>query len=115
MTHTCMRIIREEHASLAAMLRSLTMMLERGPGDKPDVFFDVLRAMMFYIDEVPERQHHPKESDLLFPRVAHKAPETMEVIQRLERDHMESERGVRELQHLLLAWEILGEARRKAF
>ena len=29
--------------------------------------FSTLRAMLFYIDEFPERLHHPKESDLLFP------------------------------------------------
>jgi hemerythrin-like domain-containing protein len=115
MTHSSLRTIHDEHSSLAAMLRSLTMMLDRGPGDKPEVFFDVLRAMLFYIDEVPERQHHPKESNLLFPRVARKSAEAMDAIQRLERDHIESERGIRELQHMLLAWELLGDSRRDAF
>jgi hypothetical protein len=31
--------------------------------------FDVLRAMLFYIDEFPERLHHTKESELLFPKL----------------------------------------------
>ena len=57
--------------------------------------------MLFYIDEFPERLHHPKESELLFPRVARLAPETAEVIARLEKDHSNSESAVRELQHLL--------------
>lgn len=56
-----LQIIRDEHSSLAAMLRSMTMMVERGPGDNPEQFFDVLHAMLFYIDEFPERLHHPKE------------------------------------------------------
>ena len=115
MTHSSMRISHDEHSSLAAMLRSLVMMIDRGPGDNPVAYFDVLRAMLFYIDEVPERQHHPKESNLLFPRVARKSSEAMEAIQRLERDHIESERGIRELQHMLLAWELLGDSRRDAF
>ncbi len=25
------------------------------------------RAILFYIDEFPEREHHPKESEHLFP------------------------------------------------
>ena len=32
MTHKSLRIIREEHASLSVMLRSLAVLVERGPG-----------------------------------------------------------------------------------
>ena len=115
MSGTSLRIIREEHASLAAMLRSLLLMIDRGPGDEPERFFDVARAMLFYIDEFPERQHHPKESDLLFPHVVRVAPECMATVQRLEEDHMRGEASVRELQHQLLGWELLGESRRGVF
>jgi hemerythrin-like domain-containing protein len=115
MAFESIRIIRDEHAALAAMLRSLRMVVKRGPDDEPEKFFDVLRAMLFYIDEFPERLHHPKESDLLFPRVARLAPETMDTIVRLEKDHASSEAAVRELQHLLLAWELMGDARHAAF
>jgi hemerythrin-like domain-containing protein len=115
MPYSTLQIIRDEHAAVAAVLRSLGMMIERGPGDAPERFFDVLRAMLFYIDEFPERLHHPKESDLLFPRLARAAPELMPVIRRLESDHMLGEGRVRQLQHLLLAWELVGESRRAAF
>jgi len=115
MAHECIRIIRDEHAALAAMLRSLSLMVQRGPGDNADQFFDVLRAMLFYIDEFPERLHHPKESDLLFPKVVRAAPQLMSTIERLEKDHMNGEEAVRELQHHLLAWELLGESRREVF
>ena len=115
MPSTSLRTIREDHASLAAVLHSLRLMLDQGPGDEPAAFFDVMRAMLFYIDEFPERLHHTKESDLLFPRVARLAPEVMETIVRLEKDHAAGESAVRELQHLLLAWELVGDSRRVAF
>ncbi|MES2977740.1 MAG: hemerythrin domain-containing protein [Pseudomonadota bacterium] len=115
MPNLTLQIIREEHAAVAAVLRSLTLMIQRGPGDEPERFFDVLRAMLFYIDEFPERMHHPKESDLLFPRLARAAPHLMPVISRLESEHMRGENRVRELQHLLLAWELVGDSRRAAF
>lgn len=115
MPHTSLSIIRDEHSALAAMLRSMSAMVDRGPGDEPEAFFDVLRAMLFYIDEFPERLHHPKESDLLFPRVAQRSGQVMEVVERLERDHMNGEAAVRELMHKLLAWELIGESRREAF
>ncbi len=115
MPRSSLQTIRDEHAALAAMLQSLLLMLDRGPGDEPERFFDVLRAMLFYIDEFPERLHHPKESDLLFPRVVRLAPQTLEAVTQLEKDHAHSETAVRELQHLLLAWELLGESRHAAF
>ena len=79
-----LRTIREEHASLSAVLHSLRLMLDQGPGDEPAAFFDVMRAMLFYIDEFPERQHHPKESQWLFPRVAERSPQAAEAIVRLD-------------------------------
>ncbi|MDF1485642.1 hemerythrin domain-containing protein [Ramlibacter sp. H39-3-26] len=112
---TSVRIIREEHASLAAVLRALLDLLEQGPDDSAEGFFDSMRAMLFYIDEFAERQHHPKESNLLFPRVARHAPRVMDVVERLEHDHMDGEAAVRALQHLLLGWELLGERRRDDF
>ncbi len=115
MAHACIQIIREEHSAVSAVLRSLVLMISSGPGDQPERFFDVVRAMLFYIDEFPEKQHHPKESNLLFPRLAKAAPALMPVIQRLESDHMLGEGKVRELQHLLLAWELIGESRREVF
>ena len=115
MTHESLRIIRDEHSALAAMLRSMSMMVQQGPGDDPQQYFDVMRAMLFYIDEFPERLHHPKESDLLFPKVVRVAPGTMDTVKKLEQDHMRGESSVRDLQHALLAWELLGESRRAQF
>lgn len=115
MAHESIRVIRDEHAALAAMLRSLILMVDRGPDDSANQYFDVLRAMLFYIDEFPERLHHPKESELLFPKVARAAPQTRLVIERLELEHARGESAVRQLQHLLLAWELLGGTRRAAF
>jgi len=115
MSRPALQVIRDEHSAVSAVLRSMLQMMERNPDEQPERFFDVLRAMLFYIDEFPERRHHPKESDLLFPKVARVAPHLMEVIERLERDHVSGESRVRELQHLLLAWELLGDSRRVAF
>jgi len=110
-----LQLLRDEHNAVAAVLRSLQLMMANGPGDAPMRFFDVLRAMLFYIDEFPERLHHPSESNVLFPRIAQARPDVMPVISRLEKDHVQGESRVRELQHLLLAWELLGDRRRDAF
>ena len=109
------QILRDEHAAVSSVLRAMSRLIDRGPADDPSGFFDLLRSMLFYIDEFPEHRHHPKESDLLFPKIARHLPELMPVIRRLEADHLQGEGRVRELQHLLLAWELLGESRRAAF
>lgn len=109
------QIIRDEHRALAAMLRSLKSLVDQGPAGKSQRFFEVIRSMLFYIDEFPERRHHPNESRLLFPALMREAPELRPVIERLEIDHGSGERRVRELQHLLAAWEIIGESRRTLF
>ena len=113
--HSALQTIRDEHASLAAMLQSMRLMVQKGPSDDQRQFFEVLRGMLFYIDEFPERLHHPKESNLLFPKVVKLAPKTMGAVDKLERDHMRSEKTSRDLQHMLLAWELLGPGRRAAF
>lgn len=115
MKRPALQVIRDEHAALAAMLQSLELMIGSGPGREPQRFFEVVRAMLFYIDEFPERLHHPKESQYLFPKVALAAPQLREVIERLEQDHGRGESRVRELQHQLLAWELLGESRSQPF
>ena len=115
LSHISIQIIKEEHASLTAMLQSMLMMIRRGPLNEPGLFFDVLRSMLFYIDEVPEKQHHPKESQYFFPLVAKRSAACAEAIQGLEKEHHQGEAAIRALQHLLLAWEILGDSRRAAF
>ena len=71
MNHTALSIIRDEHQALAAMLRSLLMLLDKSRKDRQPPPFDVLRAMLFYIDEFPERLHHQHESKLLFLSLIH--------------------------------------------
>lgn len=105
------QIIRAEHDALAAMLRTLPLAVS-APG-LPD--FEAFRAMLFYVDEFPERLHHPKETELLFPKLRARAPELRDVLDELDHDHAQGERAIRELQHSLLAWEQMGQPRKDKF
>jgi hemerythrin-like domain-containing protein len=115
MDPSAIRVIQAEHQALAAMLRSLLMLIRQSHDARRSVPFDVLRAMLFYIDEFPERLHHPKESQLLFPKLRARRPDLAEAIDALDEDHHRGEASARELQHRLLAYELLGEPRREAF
>lgn len=115
MSHVTIKIIREEHSALSAMLRSILLLLaqHRGHGSLPD--FTALRSMLFYVDEFPEKRHHRKESELLFPKLRARTPLARDLLDRLDRDHARGERSIRDLEHVLLGFEMMGESRRKAF
>ena len=115
MSHAALRIIHEEHVALSAMLRSIVLLLQQHhrQGTLPD--FAALRAMLFYVDEFPEKRHHLKESQLLFPMLRARAPEAAAVLDRLDHDHAQGEKAIRDLEHALLAFEMLGETRREVF
>ena len=115
MSHTALDVIRDEHQALSAMLRSLSMLLTHARRENVLPPFDVLRAMLFYVDEFPEKLHHRKESALLFPRLRERAPELAPVLDRLDHDHAVGERRIRDLEHALLAFEVMGASRREAF
>lgn len=115
MTPTALQVILEEHQALSAMLQSLSLLLQQAHRDNSQPDFGVVRAMLLYLDEFPERLHHRKESELLFPRLRRRVPELAAVIDRLDREHGQGEHAIRELGHLLLAWEVLGATRRAAF
>ena len=115
MRHLALDVIRDEHQALSAMLRSMGLLVAQAhrEGHAPD--FSVLRAMLFYVDEFPERLHHPKESELLFPRVRERCPALAATLDRLDADHARGEAAIRQLEHALLAYEVLGDSRRAAF
>ena len=115
MSHACLRILREEHTALAAMLRSILMLLDQHRRQKSLPDFAALRAMLFYVDEFPEKRHHRKESELLFPKLRARSPLARDVLDRLDEDHARGERNIRDLEHALLAFEMMGEARREVF
>jgi len=115
MRHLALDVIHNEHQALAAMLRSMHLLVTQAQREGRDPDFSVLRAMLFYVDEFPERLHHPKESALLFPALRQRCPELRGTLDRLDADHGHGETAIRALAHALLAWEVLGQPRRQPF
>lgn len=99
------RMLREEHRSLAAVIASLEQLARqaRDTSVKPD--FAVFRAMIYYIDAFPERQHHPKEDRELFTRLAARAPQAQGVLDELRAEHVKGGEMIRGLERDLLAFE----------
>ena len=101
---SALTIIRDEHRIISAVLHALKDLARAAqePGARPA--FAALRAMVRYIDEFPEKLHHPKEDDLL-ARLLARAPETGALIEKLKAEHAEGARLVRELERALLFFE----------
>jgi hemerythrin-like domain-containing protein len=94
--------IHDEHRSLSAVLHGLKQLARdvELATSRPD--FRALRAMVRYIDEFPEKLHHPKEDKYLFARVLERAPEAGALVMRLKREHEDGARLIRELERALV-------------
>lgn len=98
-------IIQSEHRSLSAVLVGLKELVRMAadPSREPD--FRAFRAMVRYIDEFPERFHHPKEDRYLFAVLRKKNSFAHFLIDRLEKEHQRSKELVRELERALVLLE----------
>jgi hemerythrin-like domain-containing protein len=105
---TALNIIRSEHRSLAAVIHGLQFLVEQVRKGEPAPDLKVFRAMIHYIDEFPERLHHPKEDRYLFARIMQRYPEGNSIISGLEAQHVHGAQLIRELERALLRWEEEG-------
>ena len=99
------RIIHDEHRSIAAVLSGLKSLakMAQDPGVRPD--FAVFRAMIYYIDAFPERMHHPKEDEHLFARLLQRMPEARALVDGLQAEHVKGRHLVRDIEQALLEFE----------
>lgn len=103
------RIIEDEHRSLTAVLHGLLFLVReiRLRGATPD--FQLFGAMLNYIDAFPERFHHPREDAYLFRRLRERDPASDALLDRLEAEHREGAKRIRDLQEALARYQHVGE------
>lgn len=100
-----LRIIQEEHQSLAAILHAVRFMLKEIKAGRLEPDFGLFKAMVHYLDAYPEKRHHPKEDDFLFARLKLRTSEGSGALARLERDHAGGEGRIKALEAALLHYE----------
>jgi len=98
-------ILKSEHRSISAVLHGLKELARMAQDATVRPRFQVLRSMLRYIDEYPERLHHPKEDEHLFARVAARAPQARKLIDELKKEHEQGAGLIRELERALLFFE----------
>jgi len=99
------RILKDEHRSIAAVLHGLKHLADMAQDTHLKPEFQVFRSMLRYLDEYPERLHHPKEDEFLFARLAARAPEARALVSELQAEHEEGARRIRELERAMLFFE----------
>lgn len=79
--------IREEHDCIASMLHGLTAHVHGIRDFRMPVNFELLRAMLYYIESFPARLHHPKEENWVFRLLAERHPPARPLVEVLCAQH----------------------------
>jgi hemerythrin-like domain-containing protein len=115
MTQLFLAQMYAEHASLAAVLNAMSALVRevrlRARRIDPKIF----RAMLYYLDVFPEREHHRKEEFVLFPRIRARTRAADKVLAELAREHEAGEQAIRDLEQAFLRYEERGDSEFAAF
>lgn len=98
-------IIKDEHDSLAVVVRGLLHHLKdaRGRGTPPDAA--LVGAILQYLRTFPEALHHPKEEEYLFRALGRRTREADTTISELQRQHAVEKALLRDADAALAALE----------
>ena len=80
-------IIEDEHRSITAVIEGLRRVVAEIDAGRMAPDFDLLFTMLRYIETFPERLHHPKEDEYLFPRLKLRRPDAALLLDRLHAEH----------------------------
>ena len=82
--------LREEHRSLRTVLHILERLLRDISELRSEPDFTLLCTALYYIDEFPERVHHPKEDEYLFATLRRRTAKFNPILDRLQGEHVRS-------------------------
>jgi branched-chain amino acid transport system ATP-binding protein len=97
--------LKDEHRAISAVLLGLKHLATMAQDARVKPEFQVFRSMLRYIDEYPEKLHHPKEDEHLFACLVRRAPQTRPLVDALQREHVQGAGLIRELERNLLFFE----------
>ena len=102
---TAIGCLRSEHRMLARVIEALETLTAEVAEMTTEPDFTLFAAILYYIDVVPERLHHPKEDQYLFAALRRCDPSATALIERLESDHQRSPELIGELQRAMVHWQ----------
>ena len=97
--------LRSEHRMLARVIEALETLTVEIAEATTALDFTLFATMLYYVDAVPERLHHPKEDRYLFAAMRIRDRAHAPLIDRLEREHQRSPQLIGELERALVHWQ----------
>lgn len=82
--------IKQEHHTLQMVVETLQRLLNDIERQYAQPDFVLFAAALLYIDEFPERCHHPKEDDYLFAALRRRSTAYNHTLDELQADHVRS-------------------------
>jgi branched-chain amino acid transport system ATP-binding protein len=89
--------IKQEHRVVGHVVEVLQHSLRDVAAEHAEPDFNLLASILYYIDDFPERLHHPKEDDHLFKTLRAQSSEFDAVLDDLQREHVRGAQMVREM------------------
>jgi hemerythrin-like domain-containing protein len=109
------RIILDEHRAMAAVLHGMLYLVHEIRDRRAAPNFELLGAMIYYIDAFPERFHHPKEDEYLFRLLRVRHPDAAPLLDRLNIEHRAGAEKIRVLEQALSRYQQGGAAESSKF
>ena len=97
--------IKREHATLRAVMELLRGLLRDISAQHGEPDFGLLSAALYYIDEFPERCHHPKEDKYLFKALRQRTAAFNTMLDTLQSEHVSSAQMMREMHRALVLYQ----------
>ena len=98
---TALAVIRDEHRSIGAVLKSLRKQVAEAAMGTVPPDFPLYGAMLDYLQAFPETLHHPKEDQFLFRRLRDRCPQCSELLGELEAQHKSGAKALARLRETL--------------
>lgn len=97
--------IRQEHHTLARVMEMLQRLLADIAREHGQPDFTLLSAALYYVDDFPERCHHPKEDEHWFQAVRHRTADFDTRLDDLQAEHAVSAQMNSRLQRALVHYQ----------
>ena len=109
MQYKALEIIHDEHRALAAMLNGMRTIAVGIRDGRLKMDFGLYAAMLRYMEEVPEKLHHPKEGEYLFARLRQRCEAARAVLAHLEQEHAANASRIAALRAAIDTYRTAGE------
>ena len=110
-----LNVIKDEHRSLGAIMHGFLFLVDEIRAGRMQPDFKLLNAMLYYLENFPEKLHHPKENDFLHRYMRLRSPEADAMLKVVEEEHRQSHAQSEQMIEALRNYEKSGAVARDAF